>query len=220
MLSRVRQIALMALLLGLTAILLWDLMSVENPFDPDRGRDWWDQATPGYSIASLADYVERQDDGTAILREWHSLGVGLAARGIAAGEVRELVLPDDLESIAIMPPPADEPEDEGPSFVDDLLGREIAVDPEDAEEPVPWAVRPAYVFRLVGGNITYETYDAVLDPEMLEQFALEGRLIEYPREVYAVRPDQPEDRMAVFRDESAEVLLVVPFSLLDGWESR
>jgi alkylation response protein AidB-like acyl-CoA dehydrogenase len=110
--------------------------------------------------------------------------VGLGAREAAGRQVGELVAPS------------------GPNVL-------IAT----TEDGVKVAPGLGYTDDMVGGNLVREDYEPILPTETIQRFWDDERIEQLGFGVWAVRADEPEERLVLHRDFTGSHILIVPRSL-------
>lgn|GEM_PF-1750653 len=194
---RVIDVVLLGALLVATVVWLGgDIARAENPFDPeDRAKPpWWVPWMPqmsGDDFGAVLRFIipESYESGMPVLV---GTTVAYAAYDVSGGgRIARIVIPEDLSELRGTTPP-------------------------DVRR-VPKGLRPSpdpgQIESATGVEPEVREYLAILSDETIERFEDEGRVTEYPMSVHAVRADQPESLVVLYRDWPARNIYVVAASL-------
>jgi hypothetical protein len=177
----------MAALCLLAGLLLWDAASAASVWQSarhQRAEDWWEFANPITPGGSFTEAIAMMPQNPSWLEGFVGITVGLGAREAAGRQVGELVAPS------------------GPNVL-------IAT----TEDGVKVAPGLGYTDDMVGGNLVREDYEPILPTETIQRFWDEERVEQLGFGVWAVRADEPEERLVLHRDFTGSHILIVPRSL-------
>ncbi len=186
MTDRKTALVTLTLLCALVLLLASDLRNAHVPREIDdesSASAWWVFYPPERSGSDLLAVLTYLPDREDWHPQYRTISVCEAARRDAGGPVSEMVAPVRLESL-------------------------VSEDPSLVRLPPLFA---PHLARMCAGNLRYETYDPVLDEDLIERWRADGRLVEYPRSVVLVSGG--EGRYVLHTDPSRKVIYVVPASL-------
>jgi hypothetical protein len=185
--NRVLTLAFLALLVGLTLVLLVDIVGAQSVWNADRFDDsqWWQFSKPMTPGDSFVRALEQLPQNPSWFDDYVGIAIGLAAReAVGDMQVGRVIAPAPDMSV-------------------------LVVKDEDGNPVTPI---PGYVGYLTGNTVEYVEYEPIVPTETIQRWWDEGRMKTVAWDVHYVEVDEPGNAVVLHRDWTGANIFVVPLS--------